>query len=165
SLNRPEILRHTKQVVNLKLINNPEILIILPEPSKKPFKKSNIHKKFLKYINRDTELINNIQIITLSQFFGVVPLEIEEYYPLSQHLTVDELKLTQAQIQHIINVLTDFLKNHKFKKIIFVNDTKKYGDLIKDFLVKNKDIFNVELKILLKEEIVDQKIDEWLRNA
>lgn len=92
SLNRPEVHRHLERLKRLPQKNR---LLILP-PSPKPYSKHAmvINKLYTnnKYLNVSDFLSelkdlsnSDLQVVVVDIPFGVIPLEIEEVYPLSQN--------------------------------------------------------------------------------
>ncbi|MEM3526222.1 MAG: DUF5591 domain-containing protein, partial [Candidatus Jordarchaeaceae archaeon] len=55
------------------------------------------------------------QIMTKSTIFGLIPLELEEVYPLAQHVN---LKPDPTTIQHTSKVITRYLATHNYRKVI-----------------------------------------------
>jgi 7-cyano-7-deazaguanine tRNA-ribosyltransferase len=144
SINRPEIFRHFNKLNKLKIPEDPQILVILPEPRKKPFRTSSQNKKILNKIFEKEKCVKETQIVTISKSFGLVPIELEDVYPLSQHLGLPFSFNHQLDI--ILNSVKEFLNTHNFKKIIFLNDSDQYYNEIIEHLKE----FTKQKKILLK---------------
>lgn len=83
SLRRPEVLSHLRRLANLD--NYGRILVLLPD-THKPYSRT--------YGTLSSE---EIQLCIASPVFGVIPFEIEETYPLSQHEGVKTLDLEQTE--------------------------------------------------------------------
>ena len=83
SLSRPEVLRHIQK---LRQMPKKRDLIILP-PTKKPYSKFTSGKlgKFYVYGDKHEIDLNNADFMVLDIPFGLIPLEIDEVYPLSQN--------------------------------------------------------------------------------
>ncbi|MHA1409678.1 MAG: tRNA guanosine(15) transglycosylase TgtA [Candidatus Odinarchaeia archaeon] len=145
SVHRPEVTRHLNRLKKLKIPGSPEILVILPEPNKKPYSRANYNKIVLSHILADETLARKTQVATVSRMFGLVPFEIEEIYPLSQNLTPDEI--TDVQRENIIKAIRVFLHTNNFKKLVFIHNEEEYvAQLIKDIkkIIKTEKIsFNV----------------------
>ena len=86
SLNRPEIYRHLKR---LKRLPTKERLLLLP-PTEKPYSKHIETESLNLYSNKKIPNLTkfsraDLQIAVLDIPFAVIPLEIEEVYPLAQN--------------------------------------------------------------------------------
>ncbi|MEM2094766.1 MAG: tRNA guanosine(15) transglycosylase TgtA, partial [Candidatus Bathyarchaeia archaeon] len=81
SLARPEVTRHSLRIRSWSPIRR-RILLLLPEPSSKPFHRSRELKRLLGILKGS--LLENIGICVYSAPFGVTPVELDEVYPLSQ---------------------------------------------------------------------------------
>ncbi len=116
TLKRPEVTRHLKKLETLPQNKETDILLILLEPKTKPFYKSKEHNQILKIL---TDLPENqqkrIQITTKSTIFGLIPLELEEVYPLSQHINLEPDPITT---KHTSQTITKYLTTHNYQKVI-----------------------------------------------
>jgi 7-cyano-7-deazaguanine tRNA-ribosyltransferase len=84
SLNRPEVLRHIKKLEKLRTKKR---LLLLP-PTEKPYSKHFSTDSMNFYSNKanaDLDLTRDLQIAVLDIPFAMIPLEIEEVYPLAQN--------------------------------------------------------------------------------
>lgn len=163
SLNRPEIFRHINR---LERLPQKDRVILLPS-FKKPYSKNikniltnfgrereyNLEKlgNFYKIMNLKTE--NNpstdesLQIAVVDVPFGIIPLEIDEVYPLAQNeapnfLDEDSKKFVKNKIQQYIE---------NFSEVIISEDIiKKFG---LDFDLENEDITDLRLDFDDKEKI------------
>ena len=116
TLKRPEVTRHLKKLESFSPDEEADILLILSEPGTKPFHKSREHKLVLEAVkNLPEEQQRRIQVATKSTIFGLIPLELEEVYPLSQHVN---LKPDPVTIQHTSKVIERFLAKHDYRKVI-----------------------------------------------
>jgi 7-cyano-7-deazaguanine tRNA-ribosyltransferase len=134
SLLRPEVKRHQER---LKRIAHGETLVLLPD-AQKPY-------------SRTYGIVSSSQyhICIASPVFGIIPLEIEDVYPLGQHERPGEIDSGQLA----------FLKMHakeyakKFKKVMVHKDLEFLdidGELIDDisgFSADRRASENVELKL------------------
>lgn len=163
SLNRPEVFRHQKQLKRLPQKNR---LLLLPS-FKKPYSKNiqniltnfgrekeyNLESlgKFYKIMNVKTE--NNInmdeelQIAVVDVPFGIIPLEIDEVYPLAQNeapnfLDEDSKKFVKDRVQQYIE---------NFNEVITSEDVVKKFDL--DFVLEDFDINDLRLNFDDNEKV------------
>ncbi len=116
TLKRPEVTRHLKKLETFPQPEETDTLLILLEPKTKPFHKSKEHSEIIKIIKSFQEdQQKKIQIATKSTIFGLIPLELEEVYPLSQHI---DLKPDLITLQHTTKVITRYLQTHNYRKVI-----------------------------------------------
>ncbi|MBS7250045.1 MAG: tRNA guanosine(15) transglycosylase TgtA [Candidatus Freyarchaeota archaeon] len=116
TLQRPEVTRHLKKLETFPQPEETDTLLILLEPKTKPFHKSKEHSEIIKIIKGFPEdQQKRIQIVTKSTIFGLIPLELEEVYPLSQHIN---LKPDPITLQHTTKTITRYLKTHNYRKVI-----------------------------------------------
>lgn len=114
SLLRPEVKRHVKRL--LRLSSRGKILVLLPE-TEKPFSKAYGVRGDGKH-----------HLCVLSSVFGVIPLEIEEVYPLSQHEGPG--KPEPCQLAHMVEIAGDYAA--KFEKVL-IHSSLSYTGLTGDF--------------------------------
>ncbi len=133
TVNRPEVKRHLARLIEVEVPWRPKILILVPESKNKPFNKSKLHNQLLNIILAREDVLKSVQIAVLSKMFGLIPVEIEEYYPLSQYLTPSGISDTQLRL--IKEALIQFINRNCFKKIILLNDEAQYGSALVEFLL------------------------------
>ncbi len=136
SLLRPEVKRHQER---LGRITRGETLVLLPE-AEKPYSKT--------YGVVSTK---EHHICIASPVFGIIPLEIEDVYPLGQHERPGEID--SKQIEFMKSCASDYVKTKKFKKIMvheslgFLDIDGELIDDIPDFKTERRKKENVELKL------------------
>jgi 7-cyano-7-deazaguanine tRNA-ribosyltransferase len=127
---RPEVIRHQKRIQeNYTPPEKAEILILLPQTSVKPFHNSPEYRKTLRTITQTLgEKFPKIHICTYAAPFGVVPLEIDDTYPLSQ------FEITwppdYETIHYVAKQISKYLTATHYKTVIFHNDPKNWGNTI-----------------------------------
>jgi len=154
SLNRPEIYRHLKR---LKRLPKKDRLVLLP-PFKKPYSKNIktilLNNPEIENINdlvgelykiqnsSDAELNDSVQIAVLDYPFGIIPLEVDEVYPLAQNEAPS--CLDEDSKKFIQDTLRDYMEN--FIEII-----------ISEKVIKK---FNLDYKIEKYEESLEINLDD-----
>ncbi|WP_231916435.1 tRNA guanosine(15) transglycosylase TgtA [Methanobacterium congolense] len=110
SLARPEIKRHLDKVERIPKKSN---LVLIPR-SRKPYSK-NI-REFGEFYMKDSEEVQNmdriwddVQIAVVDVPFGVIPLEIDEVYPLAQNES--PLKNDLDALQFVRTHVEDYMEN------------------------------------------------------
>ncbi len=146
SLNRPEVLRHLER---LKRLPEKKRVLLLP-PLKKPYLKNlsdELGKFYHKIKNQNVNNSDPIQVVVVDVPFCVIPLEIDEVYPLAQNEV--PLFYDEDSKKLVAEVLGDYIKN--FDELIVSEDVIKSFSL--DFKFKFNDINAPNINIDDKEKI------------
>jgi len=133
SLRRPEVLRHLKRLNEIKF--RAEKLVLLPE-AEKPYAKT-----------YDIESSEEYHVCIASPVFGIIPLEIEEVYPLIQHEAPAPEK---AQLEFMKFWVKKYSKS--FERI-FVHKSLKFLK-IKGEVFEDLDVFRQEKNIKIKMQAI-----------
>nr|MDO8081615.1 tRNA guanosine(15) transglycosylase TgtA [Candidatus Freyarchaeota archaeon] len=166
TLKRPEVTRHLKKLETLPQPEETDILLILLEPKTKPFHKSRENAEILKIIKGFPEnQQKRFQMMTKSTIFGLIPLELEEVYPLSQHIN---LKPDPTTIQHTSKAITRYITTHNYHKVIIQltpEEEESFEPIRKICNEKNIDLhtINVEEASSLKNNL--ESLEEILRKV
>lgn len=131
SLKRPEVLRHLKRLNEIKF--RAEKLVLLPE-AEKPYART-----------YDIESSEEYHVCIASPVFGVIPLEIEEVYPLNQHEAPEPEK---AQVKFMKTQVKKYSKN--FERI-FVHKSLKF---LKGEVFEDLDMFKGRKNIKVKMQAI-----------
>jgi len=121
-LMRPEVVRYKKLFE--ERYSPPEkakILVLLPQLSKKPFHKAKEVKSLIKKMEQ--KLLGNhtaFHICIYAAPFGVIPLELDEMYPLSQHEIATPMDL--ETIKYVAEQVKNFIAASSYKKVVLVED-------------------------------------------
>jgi 7-cyano-7-deazaguanine tRNA-ribosyltransferase len=127
-LSRPEILRYQNKLS--KDYSKPEktpILALFPQMKTKPFHKSHEYK-FMEHLIRKKLKKQEFQmhVCIYSAPFGVVPIELDEIYPLSQHETA--MPFDAETKETALHELLDYIRRSKYKRVLLVNKADDWGD-------------------------------------
>ena len=130
SLMRPEVVHYRK---NLKerytKPKQAEILLLIPQSQTKPFHKSREYKQIAKLLNNEPrENLSKVYVCFYAAPFGVIPIELDETYPLSQHETVQPLD--KETITYVANQIGDYINRTSYKTIILLNDPENWNETI-----------------------------------
>ncbi|MBE6510338.1 MAG: tRNA guanosine(15) transglycosylase TgtA [Methanobrevibacter millerae] len=136
SLGRSEVLRHQQKLLEMPKKRD---LVILP-PTRKPYSKFISGKlgEFYIYGSEQEFDADNTDFMVLDVPFGLIPLEIDEVYPLSQSAT-PKIR-DKDSIDFISSFLSDFIENYEQVLI--------HSRVIKDLDIGlyNKSIENDEIR-------------------
>ncbi|RLE83208.1 MAG: tRNA guanosine(15) transglycosylase TgtA [Thermoprotei archaeon] len=96
SVYRPEVLRHKSRLLeNYAKRKRVKYIILLPALEEKPFINSHLIKILLKRITAvENDKLNYVNICIYNEFFGVIPIEVSEVFPLSQY---ESIKLQECK--------------------------------------------------------------------
>jgi 7-cyano-7-deazaguanine tRNA-ribosyltransferase len=135
-LARPEVARYRER---LKWRYSPpekaEVLVLLPQTRMKPFHRSREHARIIKeFDQRLGGKMAGIHLCTFAAPFGVVPLEIEEMYPLSQHEVA--LPLDNETLDYVAKQVEDYIERSHYQKVILLNNGETWGPKITSAVVR-----------------------------
>lgn len=126
SLIRPEVHRHRKLLA--ERYNPPEhaeTLILIPQTNTKPFHKSQEYKKTAKTLKKE---LANAHVCFYAAPFGIIPLELDEVYPLSQHETA--MPLDKETISNVAEQTANYINRTNYKTVILINDPQNWNNTI-----------------------------------
>jgi len=147
-LPRPEVLRHkTRLSERYSPPKTAKLLLLLPQTRTKPFHKSWEHQEALKMIQRKLGAkMPRVHVCTYAAPFGVVPAELDEVYPLSQHETATPLDT--ETIDYVAEQVANYITEKHYKKVVLVeNDEtwqKKVTSICKQICREN----NISLAVM-----------------
>ena len=148
SLMRPEVVHYRK---NFKARYTPpkqaKTLLLMPQTQTKPYSKSQEYKQIAKLLkNEPKERLNKIHVCFYAAPFGVIPIELDETYPLSQHETV--LPLDKQTIAYVANQIANYINRTNYKTIILLNDPENWNKTILNTCKKTCQQKNIKLKTI-----------------
>jgi predicted RNA-binding protein len=130
-LARPEIVHYRKRLnTNYEPPTNAKVLFLVPQTRNKPFHKAPEMKKIrqlLRVIGEDQAV--QVHVCVYAAPFGVIPLELDEVYPLSQHEAT--LPLDLDTVNYVAAQTADFIKRNNYKAVVLLNDRKLWKDTVK----------------------------------
>jgi 7-cyano-7-deazaguanine tRNA-ribosyltransferase len=124
-LARPEIVRHVKRLS--ERYTPPEeanILVLVPQARRKPFHKSRIFRDITAQLQT---LESSVRFHTCfyGAPFAVVPNELDEIYPLSQHETV--LSPDKETLEYGTAQLAEYIGRANYQAVVLLSDPQKWG--------------------------------------
>jgi 7-cyano-7-deazaguanine tRNA-ribosyltransferase len=125
-LARPEVVHYRKNLA--KHYAKPKeiyTLLLVPQTLTKPFHKSHEYKQMAKLLNNK---LNKVHACFYAAPFGVVPIELDEVYPLSQHETA--MPLDKETTAYVANQIVDYINRTNYKKVILLNDQENWNKTI-----------------------------------
>ena len=130
-LARPEITHYRKNLI--ERYDPPEdakVLFLVPQTRNKPFHKAPEFKKIRVLLRKlGNELAVQIHICVYCAPFGVVPLELDEVYPLSQHETASPFDI--ETVDYVAKQTAQFITRSNYQSVVLLNDPKLWQDTVK----------------------------------
>ena len=102
----------------------------MPQTRNKPFHKAPEFKKIRQlFRSLGEELASKIHVCVYCAPFGVVPLELDEVYPLSQHEAA--LPLDLETVDYVASQTSEYIKRTAYRGVVLLNDAKLWKDTVK----------------------------------
>jgi len=143
---RPEVVRHRRRL--LERYSPPKkakILLLMPQTRMKPFHKSQEFKEFAKILQKGLrEHLNEAHICFYAAPFGVIPLELDEVYPLSQHETV--LPLDKETVEYVANQVANYISHMKYEVVMLLHDPENWNETVLKMCKKTCSKRNIRFK-------------------
>ena len=128
---RPEITHYRKRLTErYDPPKNAKVLFLVPQTRNKPFHKAPEFKKIRQLFRvLGEDLTRQIHVCVYAAPFGVIPLELDEVYPLSQHETALPLDLETEN--YVASQTAEYIKRSTYASVVLLNDPKLWQDTIK----------------------------------
>jgi len=128
-LMRPEVVRYKRRLEKrYSQPKNAEILILLPRFSKKPFHKAKEVKSLVEKIHqRLGKKYAMFHICVYAAPFGIIPLELDEVYPLSQHEIATPLD--NETMDFVAEQVKDYIAESNYKHVLLVEGSVWKGKI------------------------------------
>ena len=128
---RPEITHYRKRLC--ERYNPPEdarVLLLVPQTRNKPFHKAPEFKKIRQLFRRlGKELFVQVHVCVYSAPFGLVPLELDEVYPLSQHEVANPFDL--ETVDYVARQSADYIRRNSYRSVVLLNDPKLWEGAVR----------------------------------
>lgn len=118
SLDRADIRRFRERVISrYRKPGSAKILLLLPCSARKPYSSSKSHKIFRKVLNEVSNK-NVVHEVILTSPLGIVPRELENFYP-AMHYDISTIgKWTEDEKNMLLSMLERYLKINEYDVII-----------------------------------------------
>jgi len=147
-LTRPEIVHYRKMLK--QRYTKPKqntTLLLMPQTPKKPFHKSKEYKQIKKLLKKELEEDpNKVHVCFYAAPFGIIPRELDEVYPLSQHETA--LPLDKETTEYVANQIAEYINRTDYKTIVLLNDLQNWDETIQCTIKKTCKQKQVRLKTI-----------------
>ena len=135
-LARPEIIHYGKRLIErYSPPTDARVLLLVPQTRNKPFHKAQEFKKIRQlFRNLGKELSGQIHVCVYSAPFGLVPIELDEVYPLSQHEAAHPFDL--ETVDYVAIQTAEYIKRSSYKSVVLLNAPKHWSDTVKKACAK-----------------------------
>jgi len=163
SLMRPEVVHYRKNLTErYAKPKQAEILLLVPQSQTKPFHKSREYKQIAKLLNsKPRENLGKVHVGFYAAPFGVIPIELDETYPLSQHETVQPLD--KETITYVANQMGDYINRTNYKTVILINDPENWNKTILNTCKKICQEKNIKFKNLNTKKCLTRNLQLALK--
>lgn len=129
-LSRPEVTHYRKRLTErYRAPNSARVLLLFPQTRNKPFHRGEELKETRRVLRTIGSLANYVHLCFYAAPFGVVPLELDEVYPLSQHEVV--MPLDQAVVDYVATRVVEYVKRSTYETVVLLDDAKTWGNSVK----------------------------------
>ncbi len=127
-LARPEVVRHrirlSERYAPPKEV---EILILMPQTKEKPYHKSEEYWRLAKALRGfPKEHLRRFHICFYEAPFGVVPLELDEVYPLSQHETA--MPPDKETMEYMASQVAEYIGRNNYRVVLLLHNVENWGE-------------------------------------
>ena len=126
-LSRPEVTHYRKRLT--ERYSPPEdakTLLLVPQTRTKPYHKAVEFKKVRQVLNKiEKDNSSKVHVCFYAAPFGVIPMELDEVYPLSQHETA--LPLDRETVDYVASQVAGYIKSTNYNSVVLLNDPKNWS--------------------------------------
>jgi 7-cyano-7-deazaguanine tRNA-ribosyltransferase len=129
-LSRPEVVHYRRRFAErYRPPQNATALLLVPQTRNKPFHRGEELKETRRVLRTIGELSNQIHMCFYAAPFGVVPLELDEVYPLSQHEIV--MPLDQEVIDYVAAQVNQYIQRSTYQTVVLLHNANVWGNSVK----------------------------------
>jgi 7-cyano-7-deazaguanine tRNA-ribosyltransferase len=130
-LARPEVVHYRERLsTRYKSPAKAEVLVLVPQGKDKPFHRSEDFKDVRRAINRlGGKSAEQVHVCFYAAPFGIIPLELDEVYPLSQHETSTPLDF--EVIDYVADQVSNYVKRSGYKAVVLLHDPETWGNKVR----------------------------------
>jgi 7-cyano-7-deazaguanine tRNA-ribosyltransferase len=130
-LGRPEVSHYKHRLLERYCPpENARILLLAPQTRKKPFHKARQFNGIKQVFQRlGDALSSTVHVCFYAAPFGVIPLELDEVYPLSQHETA--LPLDRETVDYVAGQVLEYILRTRYDAVVLLHDPQQWGDSVK----------------------------------
>jgi 7-cyano-7-deazaguanine tRNA-ribosyltransferase len=131
-LARPEVSHYRSRMLERYCPpKNARVLLLAPQTRKKPFHKAHDFNR-IKQVSQllGEELADSVHVCFYAAPFGVIPLELDEVYPLSQHEIA--LPLDQETVDYVAGQVSEYIRRAHYETVVLLHDAEQWSDSVKE---------------------------------
>jgi 7-cyano-7-deazaguanine tRNA-ribosyltransferase len=130
-LARPEVVHYGNRLrERYSPPQDSKVLLLAPQSRKKPFHKAKEFVKVKQVLQRFDEAQSGmVHVCFYAAPFSVVPMELDEVYPLSQHEVA--LPLDRETIDYVANQVSEYITRTQYVSVVLVHDPQTWGSTVK----------------------------------
>jgi 7-cyano-7-deazaguanine tRNA-ribosyltransferase len=166
-LMRPEVVRHKKRLEERYIPPKAQILLLAPQTRMKPFHKSIEFKQVAGFLQDSRKHSDKVHICFYAAPFGVIPYELDEVYPLSQHETA--LPLDNETVNCVADQVTRYISRINCKMVVLLDDPQNWGKTVLETVKKTCLKENIRFQCInvdkKKKEASTTRLDRILRET
>jgi 7-cyano-7-deazaguanine tRNA-ribosyltransferase len=110
---------------------NARVLLLAPQTRKKPFHKAHEFNRIKQVSKRlGEELAGSVHVCFYAAPFGVIPLELDEVYPLSQHEIA--LPLDRETVDYVAGQVSEYIRRAHYETVVLLHDAEQWSNSVKE---------------------------------
>jgi 7-cyano-7-deazaguanine tRNA-ribosyltransferase len=123
---RPEVVRHEKRLFQMYSPKKAKVLVLLPQTRMKPFHRSWEYQRNLKEIMQKLgNEADGVHICVYAAPFGIIPVELDEVYPLSQHEIATPLDA--ETVDYVAKQVENYILSTDYRKVVLCQNDGDWG--------------------------------------
>ena len=129
-LARPEVVRYRRRLVDrYSPPPKAKILLLLPQTRTKPFHNSKEQETVMNEIQQKLgDRIDGVHVCTYAAPFGVIPIELDDVYPLSQNEIA--LPFDAETVMYVARQVTNYIEKASYERVILLRDPNVWMEKI-----------------------------------
>jgi 7-cyano-7-deazaguanine tRNA-ribosyltransferase len=122
---RPEVVRHKRRLFERYSPKEAKALVLLPQTQMKPFHKSWEYQRNLKTVMQKLgDEADSVHVCVYAAPFGIIPIELDEVYPLSQHEIATPPDA--ETIDYVAKQVENYILSTNYRKAILCQDEENW---------------------------------------
>ena len=133
-MHRPEVVRFKQRLLKRFKPPSTEILLLMPYTTGRPFSRSREHDELLGSLAElGMELAKKVHVCLFGLPFGIVPLELDQLHPLSQH---EFSGPEEGFSRWAIDLAVEYVREKAYGSVVLVSDGSPLAEGMKEALGK-----------------------------
>ncbi len=134
-LMRPEVVRHERRLAERYTPPKVPILLLSPQTRTKPFHRSREFRQIIGGLkDKSNGFLDKVHVCFYAAPFGIIPYELDEVYPLSQHETVSSPD--SETVSYVVDQVVKHICRTDCKLVILLDDPDNWGNRVRKTVKK-----------------------------